>query len=134
MDSRTIDELFLKTRQLYVKLVEFEDLTRQLAEAVDRRDEVSVQMLLNMRGEPAHQLDEIHQQLHGRLLELPVEDAIRAKEILDGGEQQEPEEAALCGQVLQNKRLLQRCVELDRRLSMGLGGRKSFYTKYRPAE
>lgn len=131
MDSRILDELFLKARQLYVKLAEFEDLTRQLAEAVDRRDEVSVQMLLNMRGEPAHQMEEINQQLHGRLLELPVDEAIRAKEILDGGEQQEPEEAALCGQVLQNKRLLQRCLELDRRVSVRMGGNKSFYTKYR---
>lgn len=131
MDGRTLEELFLKERLIYVKLAEFEDLTRQLAEALDRRDEVSVQMLLNMRGEPAHQLFEADQQLRGRLLQLPEDDAIRAREILEGGEQREPEEAALCGQVKQNRRLLQKCKEMDKQISMRMGGQKSFYTKYR---
>lgn len=131
MDGRILEELFLKERLIYVKLAEFEDLTRQLAEALDRRDEVSVQMLLNMRGEPAHQLFEADQQLRGRLLQLPEDDAIRAREILEGGEQREPEEAALCGQVKQNRRLLQKCKEMDKQISMRMGGQKSFYTKYR---
>ena len=131
MDGRILEELFLKERLIYVKLAEFEDLTRQLAEALDRRDEISVQMLLNMRGEPAHQLHEADQQLRGRLLQLPEDDAIRAREILEGGEQRGPEEAALCGQVKQNRRLLQRCREMDKQVSMRMGGQKSFYTKYR---
>jgi hypothetical protein len=85
MDVRVLDELLLKERLLYVKLAEFEDLTRQLAEALDRRDEISVQMLLNMRAEPANQLQEADRQLRSRLLELPEEDAIRAiaKEVPD---------------------------------------------------
>lgn len=131
MDGRILEELFLKERLIYVKLAEFEDLTRQLAEALDRRDEISVQMLLNMRGEPAHQLFEADQQLRGRLLQLPEDDAIRAREILEGGEQREPEEAVLCGQVMQNRRLLQKCREMDKQVSMRMGGQKSFYTKYR---
>ena len=131
MDVRVLDELFLKERLLYVKLAEFEDLTRQLAEAIDRRDEISVQMLLNMRAEPANQLQEADRQLRSRLLELPEEDSIRAREILEGGEQHGSEEAALCGQVKQNQRLLQRCREMDKQVSIRMGGNKSFYKKYR---
>ena len=131
MDVRVLDELLLKERLLYVKLAEFEDLTRQLAEALDRRDEISVQMLLNMRAEPANQLQEADRQLRSRLLELPEEDAIRAREILEGGEQHGSEEAALCGQVKQNQRLLQRCREMDKQVSIRMGGNKSFYRKYR---
>lgn len=131
MDGRVLQELVLKTRHLYIKLTEFESLTTQLAQAVDRRDEVSVQMLLNMRGEPAHQLQEIHQQLKQRLLELPEEDAIRAKELLDGAPQQDPQEAMLCGQVAQNQRLLARCLEIDKRISLSMDGKRSFYRKYR---
>ncbi len=131
MEQHTLDELFLKTRHLYVKLNEFEDLTRQLAEAVDRRDEVSVQMLLNMREEPANQLQEIGQWLRRRVLELPEEEAIRAREILEGGKQQRPEEALLCNQVAQNQRLLQRCQEMDRRVSLSVGSQRSFYKKFR---
>lgn len=131
MDVRVLEELFMKERLLYVKLSEFEDLTRQLGEALDRRDEISVQMLLNMRGEPANHLREVDQQLRDRLLELPEDDAIRAREILEGGEQQGPEEAALCGQVMQNHRLLKRCREMDKQISMRMGGHRSFYTQYR---
>lgn len=131
MDIRVLEELLLKERLLYVKLSEFEDLTRQLGEALDRRDEVSVQMLLNMRGEPANQLQEADQQLRQRLLELPEDDAIRARELLEGGEQRSPQEAALCGQVKQNRRLLQRCRELDKQISVRMGGNRSFYKKYR---
>lgn len=131
MDTRILEELFLKERLLYVKLSEFEDLTRQLGEALDRRDEVSVQMLLNMRGEPANQLQEADKQLRQRLLQLPEDDAIRARELLEGGEQRDPQEAALCRQVKQNQRLLHRCREMDRQLSIRMGGSKSFYKKYR---
>lgn len=131
MDVRILEELFLKERLLYIKLSEFEDLTRQLGEALDRRDEISVQMLLNMRGEPANQLQEADEQLRHRLLQLPEDDAIRARELLEGAEQQTPEEAALCGQVKQNQRLLQRCREMDRQISIRMGGNKSFYKKYR---
>lgn len=131
MDTRVLEELFLKERLLYVKLSEFEDLTRQLAEALDRRDEISVQMLLNMRGDPANQLQEADQLLRRRLLDLPEEDAIRAREILEGAEPLEPEEAALCGQVKQNQRLLHKCREMDKQVSVRMGGNKSFYRKYR---
>ena len=96
MDSEILDELFLKERHLYVKLTEFENISIQLGEAVDRRDEVSVQMLLNMREEPASQLQEIDQYLRARLFELPEEDAIRGRELLEGAPPQDPEEARLC--------------------------------------
>lgn len=134
MEDQVLNDLLLKTRRIYIKLSEFEDLTKQLAEAVTRRDEVSVQMLLNMRGEPANQMTEIDQQLRSSLLQLPVEDAIRAREILEGGEKQRPEEEMLCNQVKQNQRLIQRCKEMDRRISLSMDSKHSFYTKFREAK
>lgn len=131
MDGHSLEEMVLKTRRLYVKLTEFEDLTRQLAEAVDRRDEVSVQMLLNMRGEPAQQIWESGQQLRQYVLSLPEDDAIRAKELLEGAPQREPGEAALCAQIAQNQRLASRCQELDKHISLRMCGKRSFYNKYR---
>ena len=55
----------------------------------------------------------------------------RAKELLDGSPQKEPEEAMLCSQVAQNQRLLARCLEIDKRISRSVDGKRSFYTKYR---
>mgnify|MGYP001047500664 CR=1 FL=1 len=131
MDRKVRDELLLNERLIYVKLSEFEDLTRQLGEALDRRDEVSVQMLLNMRGEPAQQLWESGQQMQQYILALPEDDAIRAKALAEGAPQQAPEEAMLCAQVAQNQRLIARCQELDKHISQRMCGERSFYNKYR---
>lgn len=131
MDNKTLKDLFIKTRRQYIKLLEFFDLTQQLGEAVDRKDEVSVQMLLHMREDPIHDLKEIETQLHEGVLKLPEEDAIRAHQLLTGGAPREKAEEALCGQIAQNRRLLDKSQELDKRISMRIDGRHSFYSKFR---
>ena len=131
MEEKTLKDLFIKTRRQYIKLLEFFDLTQQLGEAVDRKDEVSVQMLLHMREDPIHDLKEIEAQLHEGVLKLPEEEAIRAHQLLTGSEAQKKEEEPLCSQVAQNLRLLDRSQELDRRVSLRIDGRHSFYSKFR---
>lgn len=131
MEEKTLKDLFIKTRRQYIKLLEFFDLTQQLGEAVDRKDEISVQMLLHMREDPIHDLKEIEAQLHESVMKLPEEEAIRAHQLLTGGEAQKKEEGPLCSQVAQNRRLLDRSQELDRRVSLRIDGRHSFYSKFR---
>lgn len=131
MEDTVLKELYLKTRKQYVKLLEFFDLTKQLGEAVDRKDEISVQMLLHMREDPIHSLSELEVQLHEGVLKLPEEDAIRAHQLLTGSPPQKKEEEDLCNQIAQNKRLLERSQELDRRISLRVDGRHSFYSKFR---
>lgn len=131
MEENTLKELFLQTRKQYIKLLEFFDLTQQLGEAVDRKDEVSVQMLLHMREDPVHSLQEIEAQLHSGVLKLPELEAIRAHELLTGAAPKSQEEGPLCEQVAQNRRLLDRAQELDRRISMRMDGRHSFYNTFR---
>ncbi len=131
MEEKILKELFLQTRKQYIKLLEFFDLTQQLGEAVDRKDEISVQMLLHMREDPVHSLQEIEGQLHGGVLKLQEEDAIRAHQLLTGSPAQSREEEPLCEQVAQNRRLLDRARELDRRISMRMDGRHSFYSTFR---
>ena len=43
----------VQEKRRYALLSELFDLTKQLAEAVDRNDEVTIQMLLSMREGPA---------------------------------------------------------------------------------
>ena len=131
MEEKTLKDLFIKTRRQYIKLLEFFDLTQQLGVAVDRKDEVSVQMLLHMREDPIHSLSELEAQLHEGVLKMPEEDAIRAHQLLTGSAPQREEEKALCGQISQNLRLLERARELDRRISLRMDGRHSLYSKYR---
>ncbi len=131
MDDKILKDLFLKTRRQYIKLLEFFDLTQQLGQAVDRMDEVSVQMLLHMREDPIHSLKEIEAQLHDGVLKLEEEDAIRAHQLLTGSGPKSGGEEPLCKQVAQNRRLLDRSLELDRRISLRMDEKHSFYSKFR---
>ena len=134
MDEATLKQLLLQARKQYIKLLEFFDLTQQLGQAVDRKDEVSVQMLLHMREDPVKDLKELEAQIHSGVLKLPEEDAIRAHQLLTGSPPEEEGETALCGQIAQNHRLLDRAQELDRRISLRIDGRHSFYSKFRTSK
>ena len=120
MDDATLKQLLLQARKQYIKLLEFFDLTQQLGQAVDRKDEVSVK--------------ELEAQIHSGVLKLPEEDAIRAHQLLTGSPPEKEGEEALCGQIAQNRRLLDRAQELDRRISLRIDGRHSFYSKFRTSK
>ena len=52
-------DLTVLERQKYNHLSELMDLTRQLGEAIDRGDEVSVRILVSMRNDPLVGLEEL---------------------------------------------------------------------------
>ncbi|MEI3361551.1 MAG: hypothetical protein V8R75_02680 [Oscillospiraceae bacterium] len=52
MQQNDLMDLLMLEKKIYNSLNEVQDLTRQLAEALDRQDQVSVRMLLTMRQEP----------------------------------------------------------------------------------
>ncbi len=123
--------MLLQKRKQMMRLNEVEDLTKQLGQALDRRDEVSVKMLIAMRQEPILRLEEIEGEIRGRLESVPEETAIRLAELLNGAEPDTPEEDALSAQVEKNRRLLERIVSLDKLISARVGGRYSFYRTFR---
>jgi len=126
-----LKEMLLQKRKQMIRLNEVEDLTKQLGQALDRRDEVSVKMLIAMRQEPILRLEEIEGEIRSRLESVPEETAIRLAELLNGAEPETPEEDALSAQVEKNRRLLERIVSLDKLISARLGGRYSFYRTFR---
>ncbi len=123
--------MLLQKRKQMIRLNEVEDLTKQLGQALDRRDEVSVKMIIAMRQEPILRLEEIEGEIRGRLESVPEETAIRLAELLNGAEPDTPEEDALSAQVEKNRRLLERIVSLDKLISARVGGRYSFYRTFR---
>ncbi len=130
MRRTDLDDFRNRRRQETLLLMEVTDLTKQLIDAVERRDQVSVKMLLTMRQEPVNHLMELEDGIRSRLPELPQEDAVRMSELLRdaapaAGEEEFAEQQAQFGRVLEN------ALELDRRLSLKLGGRRSFYNKLR---
>ncbi len=93
------------------------DLSQQLADALDRSDEVSVNMLVSMRQEPIDKMVTADGALRQQLDALGEEDSKRLAYLLNGGEGETQEELALAAQVASNSRLLAKVTELDKVLN-----------------
>ena len=132
MERADLEELCQRRRVQMLRLMEVADLTAQLAQALDRRDQVSVTLLLSMREEPLRLLEEMERDLRAHLLDLPRQDAIRANELLQGAQAETEEEEALCEQTARYRRLLESVAAQDRQLSLRIGGARSFYRTFRP--
>ena len=131
MTKVELEELGRRKKSQMIKLIEVADITRQIAEAVEHRDELSIQMLLGEREQPVRALQEMEEGVRAYVRSLPETDAIRADELLRGGEGATEEENALAEQVAQFQRVYDSVRALDEQVSVRLGGKKSFYTKYR---
>lgn len=131
MGSGTIEQILIKKKQQYVKLIELSDITKQLANAVDRKDEVSIKIMISMRQTPLLELMETDTWIKDTVNTLPEAEAVRMGEILAGAEASSPEETALCDQISQNKRLLKSIGDMDRRISEKVDKRRSFYNTFR---
>ena len=117
----------VQEKRRYALLSELFDLTRQLAEAVDRSDEVTIQMLLSMRQEPLAQMRQVEENLIRQRAALAEEDGRRLEELLSGAPARRQEENALSEQVGANRRLLGQLVELDKRINKKVTREKSVY-------
>ena len=122
-------ELTVLERKKYNYLTEVQDVTRQLAESLDRNDQVSARMLVAMRQDPIRQLSEVDSGEKLRLDAFPEADRARAEALRRGGEPREDGERIFAEQAGKTRRLLEQVVELDRRTSMRLAGEQSFYHK-----
>ena len=127
MLKEELETIRLNKRKEYLKLLEVARLTEDLAEATDRRDEVSVRMLLSMRQELLLELQEMDGTIRENLLNQPEEEAIRLGPLLNGGAPADVDEEALCSQLDKNRQLLAKITAMDKRISTRLGGKRSFY-------
>ena len=122
-------DLQVLERKKYNLLNDVMDLSQQLATAMDRNDQVSVRMLVAMRQDPLTQLEEVKHNLSRRLLDFSPDDQDLAHRLLQGEAGSSPREQAVADQSNVNRRLLERIIELDRRLNHRLTGDKSYYKK-----
>lgn len=134
MEQQFYTEVLVYAKKCYHQITELISLTEQLAEAVDRDDQVSVRMLISMREEPIYKLRETEALFHDTLLEWPAEEAAAARRILEGGAPETAQEQAMTDAIAANRRGLVRLIELDQRNSRKLAGEKSFYASQKPKE
>lgn len=122
-------ELTVLEKKKYNELIEVQDLTRQLAECLDRSDQVSVRMLIAMRQDPIRLLAEADNSEKNRLAVLGDEAGARVESLRQGAPPQDDGERLFLDQAGKTRRLLEQVVELDRRVSARLAGEHSFYHK-----
>ena len=127
METSALLNAHVQLKRAYTALNEALDLTRQLAEAVDRDDQITVQMLVSMRQEPTDKLAGAHRALDQQRKELPPGDAERLSALLQGAAAETREEAPLAEQVGVNQRTLKQLVDLDRVVNRKLTREKSIY-------
>lgn len=127
MDRSALMDALVLNKRMNNLLNEIMDLSRQMAEAVDRNDRVAAEMLIGMRAEPIAKLRTADQALRVQLDDLPREERAWLTKLLNGGEAAETAEQPLVDQVAANARLLKRVRELDEVLNRKLTREKSVY-------
>lgn len=122
-------DLTVLERKKYNLLSEVMDLSRQLGEVMDRNDDVSVRLTIAMRQEPLLQLQELKRVADLKKEELSPEDQERVSALDQGAAPRGEEETIYQNQAGSARRLLERIVELDERLSRRMAGKDSFYAQ-----
>lgn len=130
MSGNELMDLAVLERKKYNYLNEVLDLTEQIGQAADRNDQVAMRMLVAMRQDPILSLAEVDDTAKTRLEGLDREERERLEELRSGADQARNDaERTFLEQSGRTRRLLERVVELDRRISLRMAGGQSFYKK-----
>ena len=127
MEASALLDAHVQLKRTYAALNEALDLTRQLADAVDRNDQVAVQMLVSMRQEPTDKRARAQQALGQQKAALSETDRARLDALLKGAAAETAEESPLANQVGLNQRVLKQLVDLDQIVNRKLTREKSIY-------
>lgn len=123
-------EILMLTKRIGNLFHEIMDISMQLADAIDRRDEVSMEMVIAMRSEPIGRLEIADRSLRELLGELDSGDeAAHIRAILNGEAVQpaDQQEEILREQASMNIRAHRRLMELDEILNRKIARDKSIY-------
>lgn len=128
--TQTLAELLALQRKVLRKLNEALGITRELAEAVEREDQVSVRLLLSSRQMPLLELQELDAAMDLKRCELSgADEAAFDRLVTRRGAAEDPAEQELADQLARNRRVLEQLTQLDRRVSEKLCRERSIYRR-----
>lgn len=127
MEASILLDAQVQAKRIYNLLNEVMDVSRQMAEAMDRDDQVAIRMLVSMREEPVRKLRQARQALEEQRDTLDPETARRLSRLLNGEAAETEAEAPLAAQIGANRRLLEQVLELDRVLNRKVTREESIY-------
>ena len=131
--ERDLKELAALQMRICAKLNETLGLSQELAEAVERQDQVSVKLLLSSRQKPILELQELYAAIKLKRCDLSGGDEEDFDRLVSGGAAETEEERPVAAQQAANQRLLERLIGLDRRLNEMLCKERSIYKTGRQA-
>ena len=104
--TQTLAELLALQRKVLRKLNEALGITRELAEAVEREDQVSVRLLLSSRQMPLLELQELDAAMDLKRCELSgADEAAFDRLVTRRGAAEDPAEQELADQLARNRRV-----------------------------
>ena len=128
--TQTLAELLALQRKVLRKLNEALGITREMAEAVEREDQVSVRLLLSSRQMPLLELQELDAAMDLKRCELSgADEAAFDRLVTRRGAAEDPAEQELADQLARNRRVLEQLTQLDRRVSEKLCRERSIYRR-----
>ena len=127
MEQAELLKAQVQAKRIYQLLNEVQELSCQLAEALDRDDQVTVRMVLAMRQEPIQKLKAAKCCLEEQRDTLPLAEGERLAQLLNGDAPEREDEKGLAEQVSANQRQLEKVLTLDRAINRKLTREKSIY-------
>lgn len=131
MENFSTEEIMQRMKQQYIKLLEVAELTDQLATAVERKDEVSINLIISMRAEPLERLVIEDEAIRGCLANFSPEKAIAVAEILNNATKTGEASCELSQQAVKNARLLENIITKDKVISKKVDQNRTFYNSFR---
>ncbi len=131
MKQEKLTEILVLTKRIGNLFNDVIDISNQMAEAIDRGDEVSMKMIVAMRGEPIEKLMIADRALREQLNTLDAEDSARIRAILNGEAVQVEDgmEKLLLEQAGINIRTYNKLVALDQVINRKVAQDKSIYNR-----
>ena len=127
MNEEKILEILVQLRKTYNLLGEVMDLSMQMAEALDREDQISFKMLLPMRREPIQNLAHAKEIIMELLSEFPADDAAQIRKVLNGSKPQSVTLQQIAEQTASNGRLWEKVNRIDMQLNRKITHEQSVY-------
>lgn len=121
-------EILVLLKRIGTLFVEVDDLSRQMADATNRQDEVSMQMILAMRSEPIDRLTIADAALREHIASLG-EEKLQIRKLLAGEvtAAQDETEKMVAEQAASNLRMHKKILEMDKVLNLKIAKDKSIY-------
>lgn len=122
-------EILKRVQRNYRHMVEIERVTKELADALSRNDQESVQLLMKMRQEELEQFMGTKQEIR-MLVEAGGEEKEKLKSWLQGEDKHQPEgfeEKKLLEISTQIQQILKRTIDIDKMFNSRVAGKDSYY-------